>query len=262
LERLPHPPRPERPAFAWDDIVGDQFRCGPGPDGGATMLLPGAPRIYVLHGDAAHSRLSIRRRIHAPLPATGFIGPTTRVASLEHGGAVLYGIRLRALAWAQLFDGDVSRYTDRVVPLATIDGAAPPVARTPDDDVAALFAPWLAARLDTDVGRERQAQRIIALIDARPRATIAEIASSLRLTPRRLSATCLADFGLPPKRLLMVRRFVGVLRRLRADPTATGRLLWEAGYVDHSHFARDCRQFLGSSLQTFRELAARRDGPA
>jgi AraC-like DNA-binding protein len=256
LEILSTTPRADRHLLAPDDIVGGYFGEGPARADGRTMLLPGGPRIYVLRGDPSLSRLAIRRRAFAPLPPVGFIGPTTRVACLDHGAARLSGVRLRSTAWAALFDGDLSRYTDRVVPLAAIERSPLPDLA---EDAVATFAPWLAARLAEGPGPDRQAQRIIELIDAGPRSTVAWIATSLRLTPPRMSATCLENFGLPPKRLLMQRRFVRVLRRLLADPTATGRALWEAGYVDHSHFARDCRQFLGSSLQTFRDLTDRRD---
>lgn len=262
LERLSITPRPERHPLASGDVVAEHFGGVPLRADGRTILLPGGPRIYVLHGDAPGSRLVIRRRIFAPLPAIGFIGPTTSVARLDHGGVLLSGVRLRSTAWGMLFDGDVSRYTDRVVPLAAIDRSSATAIRDPRGDEAATFAPWLDARLEAGNGRDLQAQRIIELIDASPRSTVAEIAASLRLTPQRMSATCLENFGLPPKRLLMLRRFVRVLRRLLVDPTATGRALWEAGYVDHSHFARDCRQFLGSSLQAFRELIEHRDDPA
>jgi len=218
-----------------------------------TIVLPGGPRLYMLLGGAGDARLTRRGRRSDLLPRVGFIGPTTTIAQLDHGDALLFGLRLRATAWATLFDRDLSRFTDRIVPLATIDPVAPPVVCDPGAGAAAAFAPWLAARCASGHARDAVAQRIVARIDASPRTSVAEIGAALGLTPQQVSAACLHAFGLPPKRLLMLRRFVSVLRRLLPDPTATGRVLWEAGYVDHSHFAKDCRRFLDTSLHGIRQ---------
>ncbi|MEH3103758.1 MAG: helix-turn-helix domain-containing protein [Sphingomonas phyllosphaerae] len=215
--------------------------------------MPGAPRLYALLGGTSDARLTTRRRTSGALPRIGFIGPTMKIAHLEHGDAILFGVRLRATAWTTLFGGDLSRFADRVVPLSAIAPSAPPLVCDPDADPTAAFAPWLAARLAAASDRDRRAQRLIELVDADPRTTVAAVAAALRITPQQLSVACLHGFGLPPKRLLMLRRFMRVLRRLLPDPTATGRVLWEAGYVDHSHFAKDCRRFLDMSLHGFRQ---------
>lgn len=222
--------------------------------GGGTdhLLLPGGPRLYVLHGDTATSSLSIRRRTFAPLPAIGFIGPTTALGHLDTGGAMLTGVRLRSTAWATLFGGDLSRHADKVVPLTTLDHAAEALRHA---DAAAIET-WLSTRLEDAAASDVLLEHFIATIDAHPRATVADLAATLHLTPQQLTALSLEHFGVAPKRLLSQRRFVRVLRRLLADPAYAGRALWEAGYVDRSHFAKDCRKFLGSSLQTFRERAA------
>ena len=238
-----------------NDLVADYVVRTPIPGAGGTIILPGGPRIYMLVGGEAAARLTIRRRTSAPLPPIGFIGPTTKIAQLDQGGATLLGLRLRATAWPTLSDRDLSRFTDRIVPLASIDPAATPnpCDAGADADAATAFAPWLAAQRAAGRARAGVAQQIIALIDANPRASVGEVCATLGITPRQLSAICLHVFGLPPKRLLMLQRFLGVLRRLLPDMRGAGRVLWEAGYVDHSHFAKDCRRFLDSSLHGFRQ---------
>lgn len=141
----------------------------------------------------------------------------------------------------------------RAPPLSPDELVAGYVARGPAAGAAAAFAPWLAARCASGRVRDAVAQRIVARIDTSPRTSVAAIGAALDLAPQQVSAACLHAFGLPPKRLLMLRRFVRVLRRLLPDPTATGRVLWEAGYVDHSHFAKDCRRLLDTSLHGIRQ---------
>ena len=249
MERaLPSPAR-----RAPDDLVAGYVARTPVPGARGTIVLPGGPRLYLLVGGAGDARLTIRRRTSGPLPRLGFIGPTTKVAQLEHGDATLFGLRLRATAWPMLSDRDLSRFTDRIVPLTTIDPSAAPLTCDPEAGAAAAFAPWLAAQRAAARARDGAAQQIIALIDASPRATVTDVCAALGVTPRHLTATCLRVFGLPPKRVLVLRRFLRVLRRLLPDTTGAGRVLWEAGYVDHSHFAKDCRRFLDSSLHGFRQ---------
>lgn len=236
-----------------DDLVAGYVARTPVAGACGTIVLPGGPRLYMLLGGEAGARLTIRRRTSEPLPRIGFIGPTTKIAQLDHGGATLLGLRLRTTAWPTLSDRDLSRFTDRVVPLSSIDPEATPGVCDPDGGAAAAFAPWLAAQRAAGRPRDGVAQQIIALIDASPRTSVADVCATLDITPRHLSAICLRVFGLPPKRLLMLRRFLRVLRRLLPDTRGAGRVLWEAGYVDHSHFAKDCRRFLDSSLHGIRQ---------
>lgn len=243
-----------------DDLVAGYVARAPRAADPGAIVLPGGPRLYMLAGGTSDARLTLRGRRSDPLPRIGVIGPTTRAAQLEHGDAVLLGVRLRATAWAALFDRDLSRYTDRIVPLATIDPAPPPVSADPQAGAAA-FAVWFADRAAGRCGRAGVAQQVAALIDGNPHIGVAELSAALGVTPRQLSSHCLHSFGLPPKRLLMLRRFGRVLRRLLDDATATGRVLWEAGYVDHSHFAKDCRRFLDTSLHGFRQRLGGRGEP-
>lgn len=241
------------PAPLHDDLVAGYVARTQMPGARGTIVLPGGPRLYALIGGETGALLTIGRRTSAPLPQIGFIGPTTRIAQLDHAGATLLGLRLRATAWPMLSDRDLSRFTDRIVPLASIDPHAMPDTGDPGTDAMAAFAPWLAAQRAAGRARDGLAQQIIALIDASPRAGVGDVCATLGITPRQLSAICLRVFGLPPKRLLMLRRFLSVLRRLLPDTRGAGRVLWEAGYVDHSHFAKDCRRFLDSSLHGFRQ---------
>ncbi|VXD00387.1 helix-turn-helix domain-containing protein [Sphingomonas sp. 8AM] len=251
VERPSPAPGRHAPPPSPDELVAGYVARPAGTGARGTVVLPGGPRLYMLVDGATEARLTIRRRTSAPLPRIGFIGPTTSVAQLDHGGAMLLGLRLRATAWPTLSDRDLSRFTDRVVPLTTIDPGAAPDERAPD--AAAAFAPWLAAQRTAGRARDGVAQQIVALIDASPRASVAELCAALGITPRHLSAICLRTFGLPPKRVLVLRRFLRVLRRLLPDTRGAGRVLWEAGYVDHSHFAKDCRRFLDSSLHALRQ---------
>ncbi len=240
------------PPSGTDDLVAGYVARAAGAGDRGAIVLPGGPRLYMLAGGSGDAWLTLRGRRSEPLPRIGVIGPTTRAAQLEHGDAVLLGVRLRATAWAALFDRDLSRVTDRVVPLTALDVAPPPLA-DPQAGAAAAFAGWFAARPAARGARAGLAQQVAALIDADPRIGVAALCTALGVTPAQLSTRCLRDFGLPPKRLLVLRRFGRVLRRLLGDATATGRVLWEAGYVDHSHFAKDCRRFLDTSLHGFRQ---------
>jgi AraC-like DNA-binding protein len=244
------------------DLVAGYFRYAapPEPDRNRhEVLLPGWPKVYLLLPGTPSASMTIRRRTFDPLPTCGFVGTTSYASALDYGGGVVCGVSLLPKGWARLFGGDLSRHTNRVVPLETVDPYAQTMidlaggSRSPVD----IFEPWLSARLTAAAPADPLIDRFMALLSRRPPISVAELQEELGLARQQLAALSSRAFGLTPKRVIVRHRFVAAVERVLADPHDAARAVWEAGYIDRSHFVKDCQKFLGCSLSTFR----RRRGP-
>jgi len=81
-----------------------------------------------------------------------------------------------------------------------------------------------------------------------PDVTIGSIATSLRLSPRRLIEVFTAEVGMTPKRLARVLRFQRALALARREgPPDWGRLATACGYFDQPHLIHDVRELTGMS---------------
>lgn len=83
---------------------------------------------------------------------------------------------------------------------------------------------------------------------------IAELSGALCWTPRQLIDGFRRELGLPPKQLARILRFDRAVKMLapEAQPCFAG-IAAECGYYDQAHFAREFRQFAGSTPTQYYE---------
>ncbi|MCW2952337.1 MAG: Helix-turn-helix, AraC domain protein [Conexibacter sp.] len=188
----------------------------------------------------------------APLVA----GPATRatlVALAPH--STIVGVRFRPGAAAGVLGLPLSELCDRNVPLAELWGA-PAVERLADELAAATGAEEQIALLERAVlVRRRDAPPPDRLIAAAARVVgsapaevrVREIGDSLGVSERQLLRRFRAAVGYGPKMLARVLRFqrFATAGWGASEETTLARLAADAGYADHAHLARDCRQLAG-----------------
>ena len=102
-------------------------------------------------------------------------------------------------------------------------------------------------RAQPDERRERQIRAIHAALLDPEVTTVERLADRTGLSHAVLSRACLRSFGFTPKLLLQRQRFLRTLAALAAgEDRPIGKLL-DGAYVDHSHFNRDFKRFMGLS---------------
>lgn len=218
------------------------------------IVFPSWMTIRIAIDDPEPWSLTLGPREISPMPVAAVVGPTSYAGYCTATRGTLVGLGLLPVGWARLFGGDVSRYANRVVPLAAIDRGAESLradlAAAPDP-VPVLDA-WLLARLDASSEADPMVARIFALLADPAITRIETMAEQLDVSPRALVTLSRRNFGFTPKLLLRRGRFLRALSGSLMAPTGESAAVLEAaGYWDRSHFLRDCHAFLGCSVRDF-----------
>lgn len=181
------------------------------------------------------------------------------------------GIRFRAGQVKALFDLDVSTLTDRQVPLSSVIGptAASRLINCGDDalplpDRREALLDWIRM-WSAERSPDQLSDRIVQLLVDSPRVSQQALASDLGVAPRTLHRRAVERFGYGTATLARLLRFQRLVAlALTATPdTSLGDLAAQAGYADHAHLVRDCRDisdeppttFLAEHFPTFPDLS-------
>jgi AraC-like DNA-binding protein len=175
-----------------------------------------------------------------------------------------WGIRFRPGGVAAFFDAPMPELAGRMIDLAVLGGAAE---RTEIEAVHEAATPalrhrrmeaWLVARREQRL-RRRAADPLPALaaraiVAARGRVRLDDLASRAGLGPRQFERRFLRGIGIPPRALARLVRFQRVFRLVHARGESAGTwadLACEAGYYDQAHLLRDFRELAGATPPRF-----------
>jgi AraC-like DNA-binding protein len=177
-----------------------------------------------------------------------------------------WGIRFRPGGAAAFFDAPMPELTGRFVDLAEDAGAEALVgleafhdARTAADRRRRLGS-WLFSRLGRRAADPLPALAARAIVRARGRVRLDDMASSLGLGARQLERRFLRGVGIPPRALARLVRFQQVFRLVHERAACAGawaEVACAAGYYDQAHLLRDFRELAGTTPPRF--LAAQGD---
>jgi len=222
-------------------------------------FFPSVATIRVTLAGSPPWSLRIASRTYDPMPTIALTGPTSYAGYVTSSGGTLVGAGLLPYGWAQMFGGDVSRLSNRVVPLDELDPGAEMLraALERGEPFQQVFDAWLEARLQRRPPADPRIDRLCTMLRDPATTRIEAVADALDMTPRALAALTRFNFGFTPKLLLRRTRFLRALSAVLTQPEAAPMALEEAGYWDRSHFLRDSHLFLGCSVREF----SRRRGP-
>jgi AraC-like DNA-binding protein len=100
-----------------------------------------------------------------------------------------------------------------------------------------------------------------SLANMRPDEDVTSMVDRSGFSHRRFIELFVESVGLPPKKLMRVRRFQRVLKLLAAQPAASwAQLAADAGYADQPHLNRDFREFAGVAPEVYRRAAPESPG--
>lgn len=187
-------------------------------------------------------------------------GPTSRARRFVARPGAVMGVGFTPLGWAILIGMRADEVADEFIDATgLLDGALRglhvELLAAPDDEARYdLLETFFENRSDRLDGREEAIRRIHACLLEPAIGTVADFAACAGLSPVALSRLCLRVFGFTPKLLLQRQRFMRTLAAMGGDAgTPIGELI-DSAYVDHSHFNRDFRRFMGMSPSAYLAL--------
>lgn len=229
------------------------------PQGHSDIFYPGAANIQVQLGGAPWSARLGDQEI-AAIPRAGIAGPTSKAIYGRAASGHMVGAGITARGWARMFGPTADRYADRIQPLEALLGhdAAVLERRLREGrslaDWARIFDDWFQRRIALRPAEPPEVAEIARILLRPGASNVAEVAEELCIHPRRFERLARGYFGFPPKMLLRRARFMRTLMRLREDgPTRWSDRL-DPAYHDHSHFIRDCHDFLSMAPGAFLAL--------
>ncbi len=228
------------------------FMRGPGPAAmpeGHRILPDGSMEFVFQLGEAFFERRPDGRwRKQAHLL---FVGQMERRVDIKPSGVIhTAGIHFHPAGASAFVAGDLGRFVNRIVPLASALGEDPgPVAvrlraaRSPERRVALLEDFLRTRRRPHDEAMADASRRLLEATDA---VDIEAMASAFGLSDRQFRRRFEAAVGLGPKRFARIVRFQRVFeQRLEHDARAWSEVALDCGYYDQAHFNRDFRAFAG-----------------
>jgi AraC-like DNA-binding protein len=181
-------------------------------------------------------------------------GPATRPSTFaQPAGARTVGLRLRPGAVVAALGQRADELRDLALPVRELPAPWRDGALRAQEALDRGEAGGAAALLVRAVGGAAPARapdvlaaRAAALLAADPALEADEVARRLAVSPRHLRRRFAEQVGFGPKRYARIMRLQRLLAlRARHPDAPAGRLAADAGYADHPHLARDCRELAG-----------------
>lgn len=218
---------------------------------------------FLLH-DAAYVRVPLVGRWETLIDGvwTGYEGPMLFGAQQRRfpvrcvGPIVAAGFAIRPGGWCAFSDRPANEMADRLVP---IDGAWGQALRWACEDIPdheqtfARMQQVVRDRLIIHPVRPNPvaaAFELIARVD--PTRPVADIASELGMSGRRLDRSVRQHFGHLPKTVMRRSRFLDMAAVMRGLAVPTTDELAELRFYDASHLNREFREFVGLTPAQFR----------
>lgn len=181
------------------------------------------------------------------------------------GDSYAFGVKFRPGGFQPFLRGDVSRLTNRSVPVASVLGEAGhawvDAMRVAADFPArvALAEQFLGERLPAMDAKATQAAGLVDRIAAEPAITsVDRLIADGGLGKRALQSLFKRYVGVGPKWVINRYRLHEAVARIQAGEVVDwARLALELGYFDQAHFIRDFRALVGMTPGDF----ARREVP-
>lgn len=228
------------------------FMRGRGPAAlpeGHRILPDGSMEFVFQLGDPFFERLPDGRWRKQPHHL--LVGQMERRVDIRPSGVIhTVGIHFHPAGVSAFVAGDLGRFVNRIVPLASALGEDPRAvaarlraARTPERRASVLEEFLRGRRRPHD---EAMAEAASRLLEATSAVDIEAMARAFGLSDRQFRRRFEAAVGLLPKRFARIVRFQRVFeQRLEHDARAWSEVALDCGYYDQAHFNRDFRAFAG-----------------
>jgi AraC-like DNA-binding protein len=225
------------------------LRGAPDSAGGGDPVLPdGCVEIVLNFGERFrrhHENGRVERQSRALIA-----GQITRSIAIEPEGTIdLVGIRFQPWGAAPFLRVSADMMRDRMFELSEADDLGRALDRVGegDDDASrvALAIGALTERLPRARAIHSPAPRAAGMVAAGTD-SVRAVAAALGLTVRTVQQAFRNEVGISPKSLMRIARLQRAVGIARGSPGVTlTRIALDAGYYDHAHLSRDCRDIAG-----------------
>jgi AraC-like DNA-binding protein len=184
-------------------------------------------------------------------------GPTSRARRVVARVGAILGVGFTPLGWALLIARPAQALADRIVDAVEVFGADLTALHAAlrdamnDNQRYTLLDAFFSPRVHRQPARETLVHSLHrSLLDPAIK-TVDAFAAAVGISHAALARACLRDFGFTPKILLSRQRFLRTLAALSTDEERPIGEVIDSAYVDHSHFNRDFRRFMGMTPSAY-----------
>lgn len=173
------------------------------------------------------------------------------------GKSGMLGIKLYPAAFNELFQKDISPFTDQVVPLEGLIGesilplkAIQEVGITLKNRLANAES-WLVSLLTNLKPQTKIKHCLKVIFESHGMTDIDELAMSIDLSVRQLERQFKKVIGLTPKFYCRIIRFNYIFEVMKEHKDSWVRTALQSGYFDQSHFIKNFKEFTGEEPSAY-----------
>lgn len=182
-----------------------------------------------------------------------FAGQIRQHFFLENTGcASMLGIKLKTVAPAQLFDIEMSDFTDKVVPsrhIVSLNKLESEIRNVHDMDERIAKTNEFFSNFNYS---ESPVQKGVEwILKSKGTGTVQELCRVMDLSERQAERLFQKYVGLSPKFYSRIMRFNAIFQLLAERNPSWAELAYEAGFADQSHFIRNFKAFTGEDPSAY-----------
>jgi AraC-like DNA-binding protein len=212
------------------------------------IIPDGYTELIFHYGDAYRANISGQWQVQSPHLLAGQIRNYFYLENTDKPKMI--AVKLMPAALTQLFNLDMSSYTDKAVPLDTIPNTTLQKLRDlvlPFHDKAIIkqmlddfFLPLVQTATNSPV-----TAAIDLVFKLNGMVTVKELAEVANVSERQLERLFKRYVGLTPKYYARIIRFNYIFQLIQAKSITWAEVVYQASYYDQSHFIRDFKAFTG-----------------
>lgn len=174
------------------------------------------------------------------------------------GQSEMIGIKFKPTSIAHLFGLNMKQFTDKVVPLSTIDNAALSELRRlmstinrPEDAIDLLDNLLAGLMANASIKRNKADEAIDLIVQSHGTIGITELCRELKLGERMLQMLFQQYVGLSPKFYSRITRFNYIFQLMKEGNPSWCDVTYTAGFFDQAHFIKNFESFTGESPSSY-----------
>jgi AraC-like DNA-binding protein len=218
------------------------------------MIPDGFTELIFHYGDAYISNLHHDRQTQARNLLAGQISNYFHLQNTGISGIV--AVKLKPAGVTQLFNIDMSNYTDKIVDIARLNDErlielSKLIVPFADEGVVKKLFDDYFIPLAASVTNSPVTAAIDLIFETNGMAPVKELATAAGVGERQLERLFKKYVGLSPKYYARIIRFNYIFKLIEARDTPWADIVYQAGYYDQSHFIRNFKAFTGEDPSSY-----------
>jgi AraC-like DNA-binding protein len=218
------------------------------------IIPDGFTELIFHYGDAYVSQLHDDRQTQARNLLAGQISNYFYLNNTGISGIV--AVKLKPAALTQLFNIDMSSYTDKIVDIARLNDErllklSKLIVPFAEEEVVKTIFDGYFMKLITSATTSPVTAAIDLVFKTNGMAPVKDLAIIAGVGERQLERLFKKYVGLSPKYYARIIRFNYIFKLIQAYETSWADIVYQAGYYDQSHFIRNFKAFTGEDPSSY-----------